>query len=533
MNNGERTKNKLSIYLIKEGKIDPEKIIKIEKANGGTVAITDSIMVYIRKNTGYTPKWVNDFFVGFLDETQLMGSTVGCAALVRVYLNKGKTEERFFVLSFGYGYLLINDEAIKRRFGLKCVLNHVSANSIRQLRTTSVSGNAKKNSEQMPKQSSIAEFSINVEQDLLNGVTAVGEKDSLLPGSITGADSLSVTAPINIKSIEQYLLDIYGLYKKDVYKENFPWVDQIAPVKDKTLIAKLEEEAIRLLTSGDPTLWFAVPENIKWEEVAGFRYSKRQDLADDILTDDVLKVFNNDLSDFSKLKSKRVYAVDSKTEEDSQSWSLNRCLYGEFSFESNQYCVSDGMWYQISKDFAKEISDDYTSSNLCDLNFPDYVNMKDETAYNKALSDSNQDFLSMDRKNIVYGGGRSQIELCDVLTKDNQFIHVKRYSGSSVMSHLFNQGLVSMELVKRDRDFLDKANKKIAEINKSQDFQLSHLDRAEVVYGIITKEKVEIPNLPFFSKVAFHYIKQRFQVMGVKVSLKAIYDPSKDQRVKN
>ena len=126
-----------------------------------------------------------------------------------------------------------------------------------------------------------------------------------MPGSITGADSLSVTVPINIKSIEQYLLDIYGLYKKDIYKENFPWVDQIAPVKDKTLIAKLEEEAIRLLTSGDPTLWFAVPENIKWEEIAGFRYSKRQDLADDILTDDVLKVFNNDLLDFFEIKKQK------------------------------------------------------------------------------------------------------------------------------------------------------------------------------------------------------------------------------------
>ena len=157
MNNGERTKNKLSIYLIKEGIIEPEKIIKIGKANGGTVAITD-------------------FFVGILDETQLMGATVGCAALIQVYLNKEKTEKRFFVLSFGYGYLLINNEAIERRFGLKCVLNHVSANSIRQLRTTSVSGNARKNSEQMPRQSSITEFSINVEQDLLNGVTAVGEK---------------------------------------------------------------------------------------------------------------------------------------------------------------------------------------------------------------------------------------------------------------------------------------------------------------------------------------------------------------------
>lgn len=82
-----------------------------------------------------------------------------------------------------------------------------------------------------------------------------------------------------------------------------------------------------------------------------------------------------------------------------------------------------------------------------------------------------------------------------------------------------------MELIKSDRGFLEKANKKIEELSKSQEFQLSDLGNAEVIYGIITKEKTKMPNLPFFSKVSFHYIKQRFQAMGVKVSLKAIYCP--------
>ena len=525
MNREDYVKNKLSIYLIKEGIVDPEKIIKNEKANWGTFNIAESIKVYLRKNDAHIPRWVNGFFGDLLDGVQLASSTVACVVLVRVCINNEEKEYRFFILSFGYGRALIDSEAIERRFGLKCVLNHVSADSIRQLRTTSVSGNARRNTEQMPKKSTIGEFSINVEQDLLNGITAVGDEDSLLPGSITGADSLSVTVPSHIESIESYLAEIYSLYKQDTYKNNFSWIDQIAPVEDKTTIEKLEKEAICLLTRRDPSLWFAVPEEIRWEEIAGFRYYKRQDLADDILTEDIFEIFNDSLSDFAELKNRRVFAVDNKTGEDSQSWPLNRCLYGEFSCEGNQYCISDGLWYQVSNDFAKEITDDYDSSDLCTLIFPDYVNVKNEAEYNELLAGFDQDYLLMDRNNIVFGGGRSQIELCDVLTKDNQLIHIKRYSGSSVISHLFNQGLVSMELIKSDRGFLEKANKKIEELSKSQEFQLSDLGNAEVIYGIITKEKTKMPNLPFFSKVSFHYIKQRFQAMGVKVSLKAIYCP--------
>lgn len=54
----------------------------------------------------------------------------------------------------------------------------------------------------------------------------------------------------------------------------------------------------------------------------------------------------------------------------------------------------------------------------------------------------------MDRQLISYGGGASRIEFCDVLSDSGQRIHVKQYSGSSVMSHLFNQGLVSASIEK-------------------------------------------------------------------------------------
>ena len=62
----------------------------------------------------------------------------------------------------------------------------------------------------------------------------------------------------------------------------------------------------------------------------------------------------------------------------------------------------------------------------------------------------------MDRKNIRYGGGASRIEFCDLFINKRTLLHVKRYGGSSAMSHLFSQGVVSATLFLQDRDFRQK-----------------------------------------------------------------------------
>ena len=57
-----------------------------------------------------------------------------------------------------------------------------------------------------------------------------------------------------------------------------------------------------------------------------------------------------------------------------------------------------------------------------------------EGDYNAALAASDKErYALMDAKNIPYGGGQSKIELCDVLSEDGRFIHIKKYSGSAVL----------------------------------------------------------------------------------------------------
>lgn len=55
-------------------------------------------------------------------------------------------------------------------------------------------------------------------------------------------------------------------------------------------------------------------------------------------------------------------------------------------------------------------------------------------------------FCAVDKKLISTGVSQNNIEFCDIYTSEKQMIHIKRYGGSSVLSHLFNQGLVSANL---------------------------------------------------------------------------------------
>ena len=516
-------KNKLTIFLIKEEIITLDSIIDPDRIDLQRIEFDEFGMLFIRKSVDRSPEWVEGFFGGRLDECEWFGSSVSAALVVPVKVEEGVVRQ--FVLTFGYGRTWLEDDVIERRFGLKCVLNSVRHDSLRQIKKTLISGNARKSNEQMPRKSTIADFSLDYEQDLLEGVSATGEKGSVLEGTVSGADSLSVSAPVDISSTSDYLKEVYKVYRSDVYKRRFSWVDHVSLVKDKELIIRLEAAAVDSLNAGDEAVWFSIPEVIDWEDVAGFRYTPKGETFDDILTCDLLGTVNNGLREFGQLRMKKVYAISSVDDEIVNSWNANRCLYGELQIESEQYCVTDGLWYQIDKDYANEIKQDYEATTITSIALPDY--RKDyggEEAYNKALADSSESYLLMDRKNILFGGGGDRIELCDVLSVDGRFIHIKRYGGSSVMSHLFNQGLVSMDMVKTEPRFVAKANQKIAEIDSSGRFSIEKDRAQEVIFGVVTKYATQLPKVPFFSMVAFHHVKKRLLSMGVEVSIGAIHE---------
>jgi uncharacterized protein (TIGR04141 family) len=128
----------------------------------------------------------------------------------------------------------------------------------------------------------------------------------------------------------------------------------------------------------------------------------------------------------------------------------------------------------------------------------------------------------MDRKLIYHGGGQSKFEFCDLYTSDKDIIHVKRYGASSVLSHLFAQGVNSAELFQTDPEFRQKVNAKLPEEYQIPDpLKRPNYGEYRVVYAIVSDIDGDL-NLPFFSKLSLKNARRRMEGFGYNVALSKI-----------
>lgn len=568
-------KNKLSIYLIKQdfsvGEIIPpasddgNRIVELQ------VKGHESYKLFARSSEPHEPGWVDTFFNSTVESESLKVANIGAALVVPVIVGNdsldvkadetissgGGDNQRYFVLTFGYGRTLINRSAIEERFGLKCVLNSVKNDTLRAIHFADVSGSAKRSSEQLSRMGDIDDFAIDTDRNLLSQVTAKCGEDDLLCGTVTGGDSLAVTKEIDVNNVQEFLKSLYELFCQETYKKDFDWVDNIAPVKDPALEQELWDESIRQIADysynddSQHDLWMAVPDIINWDEIEGFQIgsqtdkNKRPVLHDDVLLADVIRSFKKPIASIEQLKNRRITAISRNDDMTYRHWQAHKCLVGELTYDSKSYCVISGVWYEIQSDYLEKINADFRDTSASEIQFIPYdasENMKTEEIkgfggkliklqyegkYNlkleRSLNFNKECALLMDRRLVSYGGKNSRIEFCDVLTNNGKRIHVKQYTGSETMSHLFNQGLVSASMEKDAADYARLVDDKIKQIGKHESissieqFQLALNPIHEVVFAIVRKR--DNRDLPFFSKVALCSVKKQLKRMGIETKL--------------
>ena len=456
-------KTNISVYLAKSG-MTPEDIVVGMSSKGGArrrgrkepperQEIEGVGTLYYRQSWQHSPAWVADFFGNTIDADAFCTSSASAALLVPV-------GERILAITFGQGRHLLDAGVMEERFGLKVVLNSCEDSCFRQVSSTSVAGNAGKTSEQLPRLSKLTDFGVDSVTDTLDKVVARPEDDDIFDGTITGSDALACSTRHDVGTIVGLLGEVMERYASDAYKERYPWVDNVMPVKDPLIIGQLEEKAVRLINAHDARIWTAPPELIEsWGRIAYFHIPGCGDHLDDIAIGDVLRSYASGLSSYKQLDDKRVTAVDSHDGLSTLfNWRVSQCLYGEVEHGGDDYCVNAGKWYRISRDYAQDVNKTYMQAILHDTTgFPPCKKGTHEDAYNEKLAASNDAFLLMDKKNISYGLAHSSVELCDVLAGNDIFIHVKHYSGSATLSHLFSQGYNSAFLVNSDPVFVEKA----------------------------------------------------------------------------
>ncbi len=524
-----KTSRALSIYFIKDKFVEVNKIVKLddcEPAVAIQLAGATSATLFVKKTAANPPKWAS-LFEKSVEKNLIKTWKVPSVSAVLLLV----VEKTRYAVTFGQGgRFLLHDDTWEERFGLLTTLKSVDADTLRCVDVQSLDAIQSQSRIQTGQEATTDQFGLNVEQDMLKAVVGSPIIQEL-GNRMTGSDALSVSVKMNLADLPELLKSYKAQYDKELNPGLHEWINNIAPVKNTGLIQELENELDKQISGRKlENLWLAIPELIKWDAVAGFAFSGEKDVIHpDVSYPVFIETLKETRPSVEILKSKKVFCVNEDFGRVEQSWTVYRCLYAEVDYKSQKYILNDAKWYCVDSSFLKRTQSAYGRLPKSKLDLPTYKG-NGEGQYNiEAEAASAETLQLLDQKNIVHGGGRSQIEVCDLISINGELIHVKIYSKSSVLSHLFAQGLVSGQLIQMDSEFREKV---IAKLNPAFKHLLSKDQSPDkgsftIVYGIISDTEGDDLRLPFFSQVNVNNTAKILSGMGYKVELLKIkWDPA-------
>lgn len=474
--------------------------------------------LYVAPRPEKSPSWAS-LFTGYVDINQL-GKVRSTGALLVI-----RVKGRFFAITFGQGRFILAQEAIEERFGLLVTLNSLEADALRSVDKRTFDTVDQNSRVQVGQTSAAPEFGIDIERDLIKGIVGYPKDPKQLGRRLAGSDSLTVSMDITLDGLKPLLRRYLKAFESTAYKTHFSWIDHIHQIRKKghladvlngLLIAKLElARANKGLVAG---CWMAVPDVLDWSAVAGFRFSQKT--KDGMMSDLHLPGFMNslrsdDLLSIELLKARYAYAVNDDHAE-LQHWSVYKCLHCELDHEGKSYLLSGGQWFEINKDFVMAIDEFYAAMPKYSEPLLEY-NHDNEGSYNKALAASNPSkWAPMDAKQIPVGGIYDKVEFCDVYGNGGEILHIKRYGGSNLLGHLFNQGLVSGELLRDHKQYLKLVNKHLPESHIIEGDEKTPRDVSgfKIIFAIISQSDEAELHIPFFARVALKNVHKRLESIG-------------------
>ncbi|HEX6704715.1 MAG TPA: TIGR04141 family sporadically distributed protein [Albitalea sp.] len=526
MKQRKQRRERLSIYLAKDGAAEDGTILKTEDALPAIVLNTSGAVVRLfvkRERPGAPPPWTALFSSRpeVPDGTFGVTRTVGAALTVR---RNGRT----FVLTFGSGFHLLNTESIERDFGLRVALNSVEPSKLRSVDKASYDHNPLNSRTQSTTDVDIFDLNTDSELDMLYAVTGVS-RVPLFGSHVTGRDALTLMVETGLDGFASILDEAIERYTSKLPAE-FEWIDNVRKVKDTETIEILDlllNDA--LCDSAQSTVWLGEPEMVDWEGQLGYSFDMYANTARHVVLQlkdliDHLEKKGRDLT-VETLKATWVH-VNNNDYQLVRAWSAYRCTYAEVSDGDDRFLLRSGIWYQVSADFVKTVDAYLSGLHSYAYEFPVY-SYSDEGDYNAAVAKEDKAICLMDKKNTKIGGQYDKIEFCDLIRNKTDLIHVKFYRSSGTLSHLFAQGYVAAEAFIKDDDFRQELNSKLpVSVRLNDAAARPNASKYCVVYAIATSKKLP-DELPFFSKVTLRNALRTLRALGYDVKLSAIdVDPA-------
>jgi uncharacterized protein (TIGR04141 family) len=478
--------------------------------------------LFVKSNPPHPPWWVtylNPHVRGGL--SGLFTASSGAVLVV-------EAADRVFALTFGLGRHLLNADAFEPDFGLRVVLNTVAPDQLKSVDARTIDDTVLHTRRDVSRDSSFSAFGLDPSRELLRAVTGTPRDDALGP-RVTGSDALGIFTRLGVSDLPQLGALLMQSYESEVYKDNFDFIDFLRPEKSVARVQELEELLIDSLREEQlADIHLAAPEILDWSDVAGFRFSTQPGGlvldSDPRITTYLTSLNSDDEISLTTLKSDHLEAIRTSDGYPQGSWSIYRSLVYQTEFDGRLYVLSGGSWFRVNLPFKERVYEDVERLPLLE-GLPDGEARTDEAAYNLRAAAA-LGGLCLDKR-FVQDEGPDKIEICDILTREGGFLHVKHRGSSSTLSHLFAQGVNSAERLLDDSGFRRRA-REVAKVVDAEFAEVIPAERPrpeshEVSFVVITRSTRETPlTLPFFSLVSLRAAANRLRVLGFPVSVAAV-----------
>jgi len=513
----------LTIYLIK-----PDRVAAFEKDLSAHTTFTlatplDGYVLSFPPSSG-EPPWAAAIKETLQDPTNFSAFGQSPSAMM-VVRQDGNT----FVLTFGHAAARLEDAWLERDFGRRVSLNSIPSNKLIEIHLEQVFAKWHVSKERAPRAASVEEFGVEFDRDLVARVEGI-PKDKRLGGTIRGATSLRLKIPLG--DLSATLAKAADLYKSTRYKKDWPDIDNINPVTDDALWTQLDVQLDKEMKDAKAMkkMVMIAPLHRQEEDLAADSYVFGRLGQNPVMAPYLLfEGWSNHVksigraADLEEAKKTAIHLLDGEKNELGKC-SAYDCFGYELTLNQRQYILSSGLWYEVDADFIARINALAKKLPPPKEMLPAWDGKSDEGQYN-AKCGKRAGFLHFDAKNILYGGGQSKFEFCDVLHLGSKTLYFAKIANkSSGVSHLVEQVRRTAELLfSEDGEFRKAVQQSIKKHHKGESTTWldSRPKNSDWNLCMVSLGKSAM-DLPFFARCSVRRLYIEMRRRGFEVSFLAV-----------
>lgn len=520
------TKSKnFSVYLLKDG-FDAQNSLKdnhLILLNETDTNIPAGGVMYYGQNPIRAPWWKEYWGIN----QELKQTSV--SAIVFLPVNN-----RWFAITFGASYHNLKENSYEYDFGLRTTLNALDPEKIKSTDLL-MPETAKRQRIQIPNASSLTYFDFNTDESIVKRLTgAVKEEYKGVLRNATGSSSLRFATVCKAGQLSQLCSNLLEIYIRRDYEESFPDLHNITPIKDPDLISSLESLLLTAFREESMSLTLGIPDIVDYSTNFKVKYrgaAKRSKEYEDVCIENYIEYLNERQINVDSISyfTKHFLCILDENGNILQTFSIYKSLLFDCIYNNKTYHLCDGCWYEINTNFIERLQTELdpifvdTHDILCECN------QKREDDYNteaQRCSPMELTVCCLDKSSIAPQGQRD-VEPCDLIAVKNnmaELIHNKISTRSAYLSHLFNQGVNSVMLLRQNAEAKDKL-KELVRHNRSLEERINN-DLYQVTYGIITNKAKELKSnaLPIFSRISLLRCVKTLRLMKIPTTVFLIKD---------